>query len=378
MYWLLLAAFERFEHAQNNGGYSKPRYTTIMAGQRFLIRNTDARDLLDIFVVSAASSIVFVRFYLHITGYPTVGGSKYHIAHMLWGGFFMLIAFVLNFAFLGARLHKFVAFLAGVGFGVFIDEIGKFITHDNNYFFRPAVGIIYAILVVLYLTTRILTRKRPLTHTEYQMNALRRLEEAVHQDMDLYERAATRKLLRLAHQKDPLTKRLHALLDEIPVAPAARPGPVQRFRTKLLAGYEALLRRKRSSTVLRWFFALEALGFVAAVLVAVYASVDDVRGFFLGQYDYGYSLIMGQLLSTIAAALCVLAGLRWVAASRLRAFEWFRRATLINLLLTQFFEFSRIEFGAMPGFVCNLVLLMAISTVIDLETQHDEAINETA
>ncbi|QQS18516.1 hypothetical protein IPL68_00120 [Candidatus Saccharibacteria bacterium] len=47
-------------------------------------------------------------------------------------------------------MQRVVAFLGGVGFGVFIDEIGKLITRDNNYFYRPAIGIIYAIFVGLF------------------------------------------------------------------------------------------------------------------------------------------------------------------------------------------------------------------------------------
>ncbi|MBL8121459.1 hypothetical protein JNM87_01785, partial [Candidatus Saccharibacteria bacterium] len=114
-------------------------YTTVMAKSQVFIRNVAARDLLDIFVVSAASSILLIRFYLHATGYPVIGGTKYHIAHMLWGGLLMLAAFVLNFAFLGARLQKLVALMGGIGFGIFIDEIGKYVTRNNDYFFQPAV-----------------------------------------------------------------------------------------------------------------------------------------------------------------------------------------------------------------------------------------------
>ncbi len=342
-----------------------------MVHTRLFIRNTAARDLLDLFIVSAASSILLLRFYLHIMDYPSIGGGKYHIAHMLWGGLLMLVAFVLNFAFLGARLQKLVAFLGGVGFGVFIDEIGKYITRDNNYFFHPSVGIIYAIFVALYLLITFLTREQHLTSAEYQMNALRSLEEAVHQDMDIHERARARELLAHASQKDPVTKRLHDILYEVPVVPSNNPGPVRRIRRFIAVRYAKLWEKRGSSSAVRAFFIVETLVFFGAVLLAVYTNIDNVRDFFAGKADYGHSLVVGQLATTIVAGLFVVIGLRWLASSRSRAFEWFRRATLVNLLLTQFFIFSRVQFDAMPGFIFNLLLLIVINAVIDQESRHE-------
>jgi hypothetical protein len=282
----------------------------------------------------------------------------------------MLAAFVLNFAFLGARLQKLVALLGGLGFGIFIDEIGKYVTRNNDYFFQPAVGIIYAIFVALYLTVTFLTREQVLTSAEYQMNALRSLEEAVHQDMDVRERAAAEQLLVLADQDDMLTKRLRQLLNVVPVTAVRRQGPFQRLRYRAAHLYNKLWQKKGSSAVVRWFFVFQTGAFMVAVIAAVYNNLDSVRDFFAGRADYGHSLVLGQFASTVVSALFVLAGLRWLASSRLRAFEWFRRATLVNLLLTEFFIFSRIQFGAMPSFMFNLVLFMVINAVLDQETRH--------
>jgi len=54
-------------------------------------------------------------------------------------------------------VYKVSALLAGVGVGLFIDEVGKFITQSNNYFYPAAAPIIYAfflLTVLLYLQVR--------------------------------------------------------------------------------------------------------------------------------------------------------------------------------------------------------------------------------
>lgn len=335
--------------------------------QQVFVRNVDAREYLDLFLVSAASSILLLRLYLHLTGYPTIGGTTYHIAHMLWGGVLMLIAFVLNFAFLGRRVQRLVAFVGGVGFGVFIDEVGKFITRNNNYFFRPSVGIIYAVFVSLYVVITYLTRRQRFTNQEYQLNALRQLEEAVRQDMDIHEQTAVRRLLEQAHQSNSITKQLQGLLDSVKIVPLAQPSMFSRLHSTISNWYERLWGARRSNALVRWFFMLEAVAFLVAVLASVYTNFDDVQDFLRGSTDYGHSLIIGQLIASIAAAVCVLIGLRYLAGSRFRAFEWFRTATLINLLLTEFFLFSRIEFGAIPSFGFNLVLFTLLNAVLTYE-----------
>ena len=131
--------------------------------RRLFYRNVYARDHLEIFLVSAITSLLLLRFYLKEAGYPQVGNGTLHIAHMLWGGLLMLIAIITSLSFLGVRAQRFTALVGGVGFGIFIDELGKFITRDNNYFFRPTIGLIYAIFAVLYLAINFLTRNQKLS-----------------------------------------------------------------------------------------------------------------------------------------------------------------------------------------------------------------------
>ena len=56
------------------------------------VRNLQAGQLRETFLVSAVASFLGVRFFLNLTGFPRLGGGGLHIAHMLWGGGLMLTA----------------------------------------------------------------------------------------------------------------------------------------------------------------------------------------------------------------------------------------------------------------------------------------------
>lgn len=110
---------------------------------------------LDLFVVSSALTIVGIRLFLELTGYPQLGSDGLHIAHMLWGGLLLTVA--LLFMLLSDKPHKFsVAIVGGIGFGFFIDEVGKFVTSDNNYFYQPTALLIYTTLLLIWFVSRLI------------------------------------------------------------------------------------------------------------------------------------------------------------------------------------------------------------------------------
>ncbi len=71
----------------------------------------------------------------------------------------MAIAIVFAIAFLAPNNRTFIAFIGGCGFGWFIDELGKFITRDVNYFFRPTIALIYITFIAMYLVFRGIQRR---------------------------------------------------------------------------------------------------------------------------------------------------------------------------------------------------------------------------
>src|ERR1700761_6893046 len=93
--------------------------------------------------VCAVATVLLTRSFLAAMGYPQVGGSKFHIAHVLWGGLLLTASVITMLALLSPAAKWVAAVLGGVGFGLFIDEVGKFVTKDVNYFYKPAIAIIY-------------------------------------------------------------------------------------------------------------------------------------------------------------------------------------------------------------------------------------------
>jgi hypothetical protein len=338
--------------------------------QHIFYRNVRARDQLELFLLSAATSVLLVRFYLFITGYPQIGGGGLHIAHMLWGGLLMMVALAMTLAFHGIRAQRVVALLGGIGFGVFIDELGKFITHDNNYFYQPTIGLIYAVFIILYLTFNFLGRKHGLTSREYQLNALAQLEEAVLQNMDPKEKQRVQLLLEQADQKDPITKHLKELLEKLPIIKQPKPHRIIRWWRTVRKTYATRWDKRDTSWLIRGFFIAEILVFLIGGFVALYANISGSILNLDNPLGEVSEAALGQLASSIVAAGFATWGIVLWPRDRLRAYEQFRRATLVNLFLTQFFTFVRLEFLALPGFFFNIALLGLVALAIKIEQRR--------
>ena len=102
--------------------------------------------------------------------------------------------------------------LAGIGVGLFIDEVGKFITQSNDYFFPPAAPIIYAtFLLTLLLYLRV--RNEPARTVRHDLYAaLDSLPHVLDHDLDARSHAELRD--RLSHARIHAQDRKLALLAE--------------------------------------------------------------------------------------------------------------------------------------------------------------------
>src|SRR5919202_3006779 len=162
------------------------------------VRSMNLGELLDTFLVCGAAAIVLLRVYLAATGYPKLGGGGLHIAHVLWGGLGMAVAIGILLSFLSQRARLVAAIVGGAGFGTFIDELGKFLTSDNNYFFKPTAALIYVIFVIGYLAGRAIRTGGRLGPVESVANAVDVLREAAGRQLDAVSRDRALALLSTA------------------------------------------------------------------------------------------------------------------------------------------------------------------------------------
>lgn len=152
------------------------------------VEREGAEFYLFLLLLSFAASVSLTRLFLELTGYPQLGNQTLHIAHVLWGGLLLFISALLMLIYANRWVYRMGAILAGVGVGLFMDEVGKFITQTNNYFYPPAASIIYAfflLVVIFYMEVRRPNRRD--TRSELY-RVLDTFEEVLDRDLDAVER----------------------------------------------------------------------------------------------------------------------------------------------------------------------------------------------
>lgn len=339
--------------------------------QKKLLRNIDSGDYFEGFLISTIASILIIRGYLALTGYPQVGGGEFHIAHMLWGGLFMAIAIYLMFTYMGKTIIYLSAIIGGIGFGTFIDELGKFITKDNNYFYQPTVGIIYAILVIFYLISKFTTRRHKFTPQEYVVNALEMLKEAVILDLDKAEKKQALSLLRKCNPEEPLVKALKEVVNQIEAIPVQKPGLYLKLIHFFKNLYLNVIQKKWFARLIILVFVVEAVG----SLFYAFEVINILSGYFFDRTllkitppSYTFS-DYGELFASLISGFFVVLGVIKMKFSRFSALINFKRSVLVSIFLTQFFVFLEEQFFALIGLAIDLTLILALDFMINREKE---------
>ena len=333
-------------------------------------RRDRAERYLLLMIVAFAVTVVGTRWFLQLTGFPKVGGGGLHVAHMLWGGLLLVVAVLVVMLFTGRRAFTLSALSAGIGVGLFIDEVGKFITEDNDYFFAPAAPIIYGgvlLLVLLWVGARA-------RHTESARNVTAAAVDAVRDAADgrLTRGDRDRVLARLAAlsaggspDAAALRGELAALLSSPPVEAAlVEPGGVERGDAR------ALLERVLPDGVERWLIriglVLSILGALVSglVLLALATGVGPLEitatpgPIEVPTEPVWYVLLFGVAL--IAGAMSAVALALTFTGHERRAMAVALAATLVDLVAGGLTDFNVAQFGAVVSILVTLALVLLI------------------
>lgn len=313
-----------------------------------LPRDPAASTSLAGFLVSAVLTVMLTRAFLAAAGYPQLGGDGLHIAHVLWGGLAMALAFVLLLSFAGPVVRPLGALLGGIGFGLFVDEIGKFVTADNDYFYEPTASLIYVVVVALVLVAEALHGRRPHQPEEHLAAAA---DQAVAGLVGGFSPGARRRAHELLDRAAGVrgADEVAAVLEVVEHDRSELPNPVAAVSTWLVRTSRRVVSVRAVPRVTVAVLLATAAGTVARGLVA-WAAGEDA----------GWWVVTGVLLGAGVTTAVAVRGLVVVRGDRYAGYLLFRRAVLVSLLVTQVFVFRLEQWAAVTGLALDLVVLVLV------------------
>ncbi len=380
-------AFERIKNLRPVKRYRSERYVLIS-------------------LVTFALTVLALRVILKLTGYAQIGNDSVHIAHVLWGGLALFAAALLFLTVSNRWALHLGSVLSGGGVGLFIDEVGKFITQSNDYFTPAAAPIIYALFlatVLVYLRVR----RPPARDVRGEMyRALEQMSGVLDHEMsrhDLNALAYRLEQVQISTTDEPSRRLAAAMLAfveaERPKIVEPQPGRMQR----LVAHLQVWARRVFTRPRLRIFlvvalgvggaFAVVDMALLLFLAVAPHSAATDVLRSVASPGELAtlgakiWFSVRAVLEGGVGAAMvtgAVLIGLRWER----RGLSFAVAGLIVDLTVINLLVFYQDQFMALfETMILCAVLLAAFSyrriylgeEVEDVaETEFAEALREAA
>jgi hypothetical protein len=343
---------------------SAPRRTPL-PGLRRPVRREGAERYLLVTLVAFAVTVIGTRWFLELTGFPRIGGGDLHIAHALWGGVALFAAALGPILLAGRLVYLVSATLAGIGIGLFIDEVGKLITSTNDYFYPAAAPIIYAtFLVAVLVWIRVRRRDAPDARTQL-LTALELLEESVEGDLQDAERDLLQERLAAAAAGAPTAEQRRLAGDllafianrEIAIAPD-RVDRLAPIRDRLRARADHWLGGRGLRILIVAALLVTGIGQVLAVFdIGSRVALDPAAP----MTAFGRFQLIHLSVEAVAGAL-VVAGAVLVSVVGRHRLGWSLAyfGLLVLLTLGDLISFYIRQFDSILAVLGHLVLLMAV------------------
>ena len=334
------------------------------------MRREGAEGYLFVLLVSFAMTVIATRWFLELTGFPQIGGGELHIAHALWGGAAMAVAAVLPILLAGRLVYLASAALAGAGIGLFIDEVGKFITAENDYFYPAAAPIIYATFLLAVLIWLRARRDGEPDPRAQLLTALELLEESVDGDLQRAELEELRERLASAARRAPRPEQRRLAADLLAFVEAEEIG----IAPDRVGRFDPWRERWRSRAD-RW---LGGRGLRAVVVVALLLTgVGQILAVFgIGsevELDFSQPMTSFQLLQLVHLVVEGVSGVLIVAGAVLVSLVGWHRlgwtlayfGLLVLITLADLISFYVRQFDSILVALGHLALLIAVVATRD-------------
>lgn len=321
----------------------------------FFSYNLEAPEYLENFIISAVVSIYVIRIFLTLTGYPQIGGQGLHIAHMLWGGILMMVAIILMLTYLNKEARQTGSVIGGIGFGIFIDELGKFITSDNNYYYQPTYSLLYILFALLFFGYKSLFSRIKIDKVDYTLNALELFKEVVFLNLDKSEKKKAISYLKKAGRENIVVKKLYDLIYSIEPSPDTEIHIMSRIKKMFAEKYLNVFRREK-------FARFIAIMFIIFSFVNISAATIHARLETLSFWDWG-----NIASSLVTGALTILGVYYLLKKKRLLAYLRIEQAVLVSIIFGHFFAFYIEQLSATYTLLVTVSIYIAIKYLIDQE-----------
>lgn len=322
----------------------------------FFVLNIEAINLVEYFLISSVVSLLGIRAYLALTNYPQVGGNGFHIAHMLWGGLFMAIAVLISLVLLDSKNRVVTAVLGGIGFGTFIDELGKFITSDNNYFYQPTIAIIYVLFISIYLFLRFLHLKTTYSKKTYIANLAEIFKEFVISDFDENEKQKALTYIKNIGASDNIIQKIYELVSKAKTK-KAKSSLYWKAKSYLPKVFSKLAQIKIIKRLLLLYFILNCVG---GLIIGIIDLLESGNTQF-GVLNYGY------ILSLLVVGFYAIKAIKQFKKSSLKMYLNLHKATLVSIFISQFFLFIENQLAALSTLFFLVIVYQVINYSLALE-----------
>jgi hypothetical protein len=276
----------------------------------------------------------------------------------------MAVAMVIVLTNHGSRSKTRGAAVGGIGFGLFIDEVGKFLTKDVNYFFKPAIAIIYITFVVFYLAIRELVMRRELSDRQRLAIASTALADLALGQLGSHGRQHALDRLESVRSHVGLAAALRrGLLADSPRAESAE-GRLTRTRERLVERVHRLTEHQRFHHGLVALFLVQAAVILGELALLIsHSQRNEPKG-------ASTTVLCAAISAGVSGTYTLFGMARLLRHDRDGALRVLSRSVLITLLVTQVLVFTEFQLSGVVGLFFELVIVV----MLRLAGEHHPAV----